>query len=58
MNTQSKTAVSWFGVLVALPAVACVAFLAHLAFELDREALAAVFTLTGAAMLAASTRIK
>lgn len=58
MNTQTAAKrVSWFGLVVALPAVGCVAFLAYVAFTLDNAALATVFTLVGAAVAYGGTKI-
>ena len=59
MATQAQTkGFNWLGFLIALPATACVGFLAHIAFTLEREALCALFTAVGAAVAYGGTKIR
>lgn len=58
MTTQTVSKrISWFGLVVALPAVGCVAALAYMAFTLEHNALSAVFALVGVTACYASSRI-
>jgi len=50
--------VSVFGLVAALPAAGCAVFLSHIAYTLDNEALAAVFTLAGVAIVYGGSKIR
>ena len=61
MNVSAQTAkkaISWFGVILSLPAALCMLALAYMGHDLDHKQLAMLFTVAGFAVLWGGSKIR